>query len=74
VVVCVFGFYGVSLYVCVGFVRVGVYVIVFSVYVCVCLGFVVCKCVYVWVFNVCKCVCVGFLVCPCVYMCGICNV
>jgi hypothetical protein len=32
-----------------------------NVWVCVCVGFVMCGCVYVWV-----CVCVGFVVCGCV--------
>jgi hypothetical protein len=38
------------------------------VWVCVCVGFVMCGCVYVWVFNVWVCVCVGFAMCECVCM------
>ena len=36
-----------------------------NVWVCVCVGFVMCGCVYVWVCNVWVCVCVGFLMCGC---------
>jgi len=38
------------------------------VWVCVCVGFVNCRCVYVWV-----CVCVGFVICGCLYV-WFCNV
>jgi hypothetical protein len=34
-----------------------------NVWVCVCVGTVLCGCVYVWV-----CVCVGFVMCGCVYV------
>ena len=34
-----------------------------KVWVCVCVGFVMCECVYVWVFKVWVCVCVGFVKC-----------
>ena len=34
-----------------------------NMWVCVCVGFVMCGCVYVWV-----CVCVGFVMCGCVYV------
>ena len=44
-----------------------------NVWVCVCIGFVMCECVYVLV-----CVCLGFVTCGCVCvgvcMCGVCNV
>ena len=36
-----------------------------NVWVCVCVGFVMCGCV---------CVCVDFVMCGCVCMCGFCNV
>jgi len=36
-----------------------------NVWVCVCVGFVMCVCV---------CVCVGFVMCVCMCMCGFCNV
>ena len=50
-----------------------------NVWVCVCVGFVMCWCVYVWVsygvnvykFGVCNvwvCVCVGFVMCGCGYV------
>jgi len=57
---------------------------VFNLWVCVCVGFVMCGCVccvcaglfmcmcgcvYVWVFNVWVCVCVGFVMFGCVYVC-----
>jgi len=56
---------------------VGVCVCAFcNVWLCVCLGFVMCGCVYggeefcnVWVF-----VCLDFAMCGCVCMCGFCNV
>jgi hypothetical protein len=34
------------------------------VWVCVCVGFVMCGCAYVWV-----CVCVGFVICGCFDKC-----
>ena len=34
-----------------------------NMWVCVCVGFVMCECVYVWV-----CACVGFVMCECVYV------
>ena len=37
-----------------------VYVWVFNVWVCVCVGFLKCGFVYEWVFNVWVCVCVDF--------------
>jgi len=40
-----------------------------KVWVCVCVGFVMCGCVYMWV-----CVCMGFLMCGCVCMYWFCNV
>jgi len=50
-----------------------------NVWVCVCMGFVICECVYVWLLYLvgfimcgfCKvwvCVCVGFVMCGCVYV------
>ena len=40
-----------------------------NMWVCVCVGFVMCGCMYVWV-----CVCVGVCMCGCFVMCGFCNV
>ena len=34
-----------------------------NVWVCVCVGFVMCGCVYVWVLYVWVCICVGFEMC-----------
>ena len=40
-----------------------------DVWVCVCVGFVMCECVCMCgFFNVWVCVCVGFVMCECVYM------
>ena len=46
-----------------------------NVWLCECVGFVMCGCVYVWVFvfmcgfcNVWLCECVGFVTCECVYV------
>ena len=61
---CMFGFYNVWVFVCVGYVRCG----------CVCLcGFCsVCLCVFICEFcNMCVCVCVAvcvFVMCLCVYV------
>ena len=40
-----------------------------NVWVCVCVGFVMCGCVYVWVSYVWLCVCVGFVMCGCFHNC-----
>jgi len=47
--------------------------------VCVCVGFVMCRCMCefcnVWVCGFCNvCVCFVMCGCVCVYMCGFCNV
>ena len=50
-----------------------------NVWVCVCLGFVMCGCLFVWVFLICEfayvwvlyyvgCICVIFIMCGCVYV------
>ena len=40
-----------------------------NVWLCVCVGFVMCGCVYVWVlYFEGMCVCVGFVMCGCVYV------
>jgi len=54
--------------------------VIFNVCRCVCMGFVMCKCVYVWILlyvgvcmcgfiNVCVCECMGYVMCRCVYIC-----
>jgi hypothetical protein len=58
------------------------FVVFCNVWLCVCVGFVMCGCVYVWILcmcgfynvwvcvcgfaGVCVCVCVGFVMCGCV--------
>jgi hypothetical protein len=39
-----------------------------KVWLCVCVGLVMCGCVYVWFFNVWLCVFVGFVMFGCVYV------
>ena len=40
-----------------------------NVWVCVCVGFVMCGCVCVCMgFVMCGCVCMGFVLCGCVYV------
>jgi hypothetical protein len=45
-----------------------------NVWVCVCVGSVMCGCVYVSVFVMRECVYVWVLLCVGVFMCGFCNV
>ena len=47
-----------------------------NVWLCVCVGFVMCGCEFGVFSNVCVCVCVcvGFVMCACVFLCGFCNV
>ena len=41
-----------------------------NMWLCVCVGFVMCGCVYVWVVK-CLCECVGLVICGCVYVWGL---
>jgi len=41
-----------------------------NVWMCVCVGFLICGCVYVWGFVMCRCVYVWVVKCVGVCMCG----